>query len=40
MKLGDNYPKLLFEIKKQKYLELIETKPDVEVLIKILREIE
>ena len=28
-KLGDNYLKSLFEIKKQQYFELIDAKPDV-----------
>jgi hypothetical protein len=39
-KLGDSYLKALYEIKKQQYFELIDAKPDVEILVQLLKQIE
>lgn len=39
-KLGDNFYRAIYEMKKQKYFELIEAKPDIEMLVRILKDIE
>lgn len=39
-RLADHHTAALFELKRQRFFEIIESKPDVEVLFRILKEIE
>lgn len=39
-RLSDLYPKIILELKKQQYFELIDTKPDIDMLVTLLKSIE